>query len=329
MRKTKKDFMQGAKTLIVTCGQVKPKDKVLIIVDDSTKDIGKYLSESAKEITDKTKIIINEQGNMHGTEPSEEIAKAMLEADVIFGVTKFSLAHTNARMNATIKGSKYLSLPDYNLEQLISPALMVDFLEWSQIANKIKKLLDAGEKVNITTQKGTNVILDISDRVSNCCPGFCDKPGMLGSPPDIETNIAPIEYKSEGIFFVDGSIPCKEIGLIEEDIKILLEKGAIKEIDTSIEKGRILRDLLDAKQNPKVKILAEFGIGLNPKAKLCGRMLEDEGCLGTVHFGFGSNATIGGKNNVNFHIDFVIRNPTVTIDYLEIMKEGNLRIKND
>ena len=43
-------------------------------------------------------------------------------------------------------------------------------------------------------------------------------------------------------------------------------------------------------------------------------MLEDEGCAGTIHLGFGSNATIGGRNEVAFHLDFVVRRPSVWID---------------
>ena len=35
-----------------------------------------------------------------------------------------------------------------------------------------------------------------------------------------------------------------------------------------------------------------------------------------VHFGFGSNITVGGKNDVPFHLDFVIKKPDLFIDGL-------------
>lgn len=324
MKKKLEDIKNGAKVLIYTCGNVKSGDEVLIIVDSSTLEVGEYLSEIAKEITDNVKIMLAIQEDMHGVEPADDIAHAMMEADVIFGATSFSLAHTRARINATNKGARYLSLPDYSIEQLSSPALIVDFFQRAKIAEKIKDLLDSGKKIKVITQKGTDINLNISGRLANYCPGFCNKPGMLGSPPDIETNIAPVEDESNGILVVDGSIPCKEIGLITEDMKFKIEYGSIINIDIKPEKIDVLHKLLDT--NPKKRVLAEFGIGLNPKATLCGRMLEDEGCLGTIHFGFGSNATIGGKNNVNFHLDFVIRNPTVIIDETVIMEKGNLLV---
>ncbi len=320
------NIIKGARTLIKFCAKVDSKSKVLIITDNSTKEVGKYLFDEARKITDNITWLTSEQENMHGAEPSDEIVYAMMKASVIFGATQFSLAHTKARMDATEKGSKYLSLPDYSLEQLASPALEVDFLQWAKAAKRIKILLDKGKRARIKTKRGTDIKLDISDRVANYCPGFCDKPGMLGSPPDIETNIAPVEENSEGILIVDGSIPCKEIGLVKDSIRIEIEKGLIKEINTHIDQGKILKNLLDSNVNPKRKVLAEFGIGLNPKAKLCGRMLEDEGCFGTIHFGFGSNAMIGGRNSVNFHLDFVVKEPNITIDEMQIMEKGNLLI---
>ena len=78
--------------------------------------------------------------------------------------------------------------------------------------------------------------------------------------------------------------------------------------------------------NENAYILAECGIGLNPLASLTGKMLTDEGTLGCVHFGFGSNITVGGKNNVPFHLDFVIRRPTLEVDKNVLISNGELCI---
>jgi len=57
-------------------------------------------------------------------------------------------------------------------------------------------------------------------------------------------------------------------------------------------------------------------------------MLTDEGSLGSIHLGFGSNYTVGGKNKVNFHLDFIVKRPDVVIDNkLYLIKNGKLKIK--
>ena len=65
--------------------------------------------------------------------------------------------------------------------------------------------------------------------------------------------------------------------------------------------------ILKSTKNNKSRVLAELGIGFNKKAKLTGMMLTDEGSAGNIHFGFGSNYTVGGKNKVSFHIDIVVK----------------------
>jgi leucyl aminopeptidase (aminopeptidase T) len=77
-------------------------------------------------------------------------------------------------------------------------------------------------------------------------------------------------------------------------------------------------------KDSKKRILAEIGVGLNPIAKLTGTMLTDEGALGCVHFGFGSNYTTGGINRINFHLDFVIKEPSLFIDKKPIIINGKV-----
>ena len=57
-----------------------------------------------------------------------------------------------------------------------------------------------------------------------------------------------------------------------------------------------------------------MGVGFNNQAKICGKMLIDEGSFGTFHCGFGSNSTIGGINEINFHLDFVFYCNEIQID---------------
>src|SRR3989338_6242415 len=314
---------RNARILLDFCASVKPKERVLLIFDGSTRVIEPFLREAAKRATRNVTIEYMTVSIMHCIEPPKNVVRAMGVADVILAVTKYSLAHTTARFRATNRGARYLSLPNYGLKQLAQPSLTVDFLACAEPGKSLKRVLDKASHVLITTKKGTNLELMVKGRVANWAPGYCDEPGMLGSPPDIETNVAPVEHMSRGVIVVDGSIPCEALGLLKESVRLTVADGCITDFDTNAE-GVWLQKLIEEKPDEKRKVLAEFGIGLNPEARLCGLMLEDEGALGTVHFGFGSNATIGGANKTDFHLDMVVKEPTVEVDGVRIMEKGSL-----
>jgi leucyl aminopeptidase (aminopeptidase T) len=68
--------------------------------------------------------------------------------------------------------------------------------------------------------------------------------------------------------------------------------------------------------------VAELGVGTNDRAVLTGRILEDEKILGTVHIAFGNNASMGGTVDVAFHVDGILRRPTLELDGEAILRDG-------
>ena len=87
-----------------------------------------------------------------------------------------------------------------------------------------------------------------------------------------------------------------------------------------------LDKLFDAAGDAGTRVLAECGVGLNQSATLQGIMLTDEGAFGCVHFGFGANATVGGLNDVPFHLDFVMRSASLSVDGRAVLENGELVI---
>lgn len=313
---------KGCDQLVTVCADLKRGEKALIVSDPSTQALGDKLSSAAARVTSHVVHKIAPLADMHGKEPPAEIASAMKKADVIFGITKMSMAHTQARHAATSGGSRYLSLPDYTADLLKRKALYVDFRKITPIADHLAAILTAGKKVNITTPLGTNLTLNISGRKGNSAPGWCYAKGSLSSPPDAEANVPPLETESEGILIVDGSIPCSELGLLSEPIVLQLNGGKAKAVEGR--QAALLEEVFNRRNNDAVRVAAEFGIGLNPQAELIGSMLEDEGCLGTIHIGFGSNSTIGGCNKVPFHLDTIVRDACIYVDDELIFENGQL-----
>jgi leucyl aminopeptidase (aminopeptidase T) len=87
-------------------------------------------------------------------------------------------------------------------------------------------------------------------------------------------------------------------------------------VDATGEAGKQLLDILG---DGNGRILAEFGIGTNNKARLTGNIWEGEKVFGTVHIAFGSHKSFGGKTEAGVHIDCIIKEPVVFIDGVEIL----------
>ena len=306
------------------CGQLKNNEKVLILFDIKTLPIAKIFEKICKKYTGNLILQKIKLEKVHGIEPPKKVSELMSISDLIIGLTSMSIIHTSSRKKASEKGARYLSLPLYNFNILKNKAFRTDFKKIINFAKKIKKIFSNGKKIKVLNNAGTNIILNIKTRHANDAPGICYKKGTVASPPDAEVNIAPIE-NSTGKIVVDGCIPIKKIGVFKKNEKITLEikKGKISKIYGK--KANILRKVYSNQKSEKAKIIGEFGIGLNPNAKMCGEMLVDEGILGTVHFGMGLS-TEGGKNKTPFHLDHIILKPNVFVDSKKIINNGKIII---
>ena len=215
-----------------------------------------------------------------------------------------------------------MSLPDYSLALLAGESLRADFAALRPRAEAAGGAVGPGRHGDGVAAPGSGTVLHDRGPQGELLSGHVRRARRSASPPDAEVNVAPAEDSARGLVWIDGSVPCPEIGLLAEPVGLVLREGRIAELRGPADTVFRLETIFDRLGTPKTRVLAEFGIGLNPHARLSGRMLEDEGCAGTIHLGFGSNATIGGRNDVAFHLDFVVRRPSVWIDGMPLLTEG-------
>ena len=313
--------MKGARILVDICGVVKIGEKVVIATDTDKLQIADIIAKACIERGAEPIVISMIPRKNHGEEPSIPFAVTLREADVVFAVTSFSLFHTNARIEACKKGVRWVNLPDFSMQMLREGGLFVDFHKQRVKAEKIGQILSSGSSVRVITDKGTNIQFSIAGRDAIVESGISDKPGMVNSPPDIECSIAPLEGTAKGKIVIDGSIVLPGLGPLKEDVILRILGGSVTEIEGS-EEAILFKKILKSAQEKEVYNIGEFGIGLNPKCKICGSMLEDEGVYGTIHFGIGDNHTMGGCVEASMHTDVVVKNPTVFIDEKMVIKSG-------
>ncbi|MCR4426018.1 MAG: aminopeptidase, partial [Firmicutes bacterium] len=132
--------------------------------------------------------------------------------------------------------------------------------------------------------------------------------------------IAPVEGTANGVIVVDGAMA--GIGITENPITLEVRDGLVTRI-LGGPAARQLEDLI-APLGAPARNIAELGIGTNDRARLTGRVLEDEKVMGTIHLAIGDNSHFGGKVAVPSHLDGIILSPTLVIDGKSVMVNGEL-----
>ncbi|GAA6390366.1 aminopeptidase [Megasphaera sp.] len=316
------EILKGAEVLLTTCSNCGKDEKIAIVTDPTSYEAAKALYDAAKDFKNKSLLLMDER-NMHGQEPTDLIAAAMLEADVIFGATKFSLFHSNARRKAVEAGARFVNMADYDVDMLKSGGLFADFEKIGETCTKIAEVLEGKKTCTVTSKNGTNFTCSIADRAPNPQYGRSLKKNSSSSPPDIECATCAVENTGNGIIVVDGSIPHPLLGVIKEPIKLTVENSLVTKVEGGKE-AEILKKIWEEANDPNVYNIGEIGIGLNDECDLIGKMLEDEGCYGTLHFGAGDNIGFGGKVKSKYHLDLIIKNPHMSVDGVKILVDGNV-----
>lgn len=321
MKLTKLD--RASEIAIVNCMGAKKKERILVISDCNKKEIGYSLFSNAIRLGYEALYVEMKPGKINGEEPPKQIADLMKQYDVVFCPTTKSLTHTDARREASAQGVRIATFPGITKDVMIR-GLNADYNYISKLSIKLKKILERGKFVRITTSLGTDLSFSIAGRTSYASKGLFHKKGESGNLPTGETFLAPVEGTSNGVFVVDGSMA--GLGLIKNvNLKVEVKDGYA----TKITGGKIatqLNKMLDA-VGKDARNIAEFGIGTNPSAKLSGVLLEDEKVMGTIHIALGNNKSMGGSVNVPIHLDGVVKKPTVYLDNKLLMKEGKLLVE--
>lgn len=295
---------------------LKKDEKVVIITDDRMRREAMPFYEAACIKGNETVFLQFPANYKSGEEPPLIIAQAMKDADVALCITSASLTHTHAKKEAAKTGTRIGTMPGLTLSMLEKGAIEADPDVIEELTAKFTTLLDQASEVKIE-KEGEVLTFSIAERRGIASTGIFREKGQAGNVPSGEAFIAPLETSAYGKLVVDGSIA--QIGKVTEPITLTIEQGRL--IDATGSQGE---DLLTLLGKEKGRVIAEFGIGTNPAARITGVVLEDEKVFGTIHIAFGSNKPFGGETEAGVHIDCVVTSPTVWVDGQLIMENGHV-----
>jgi leucyl aminopeptidase (aminopeptidase T) len=310
--------LAAASEAAVRCLGVGPAEDVLVVYNEAQRPIAESLAAASESVARGVVLLGYPSQTRDGEEPPTAVAEAMAEAAVVFAPTACSLSHTAARLEATARGARVATLPGIT-EAVFKRAMPVDYAELGRAGRRIADELSAASRCRVISPAGTDVILELGGRSAVVDDGDLRGPGAFGNLPAGEAFVAPIEGVAEGVVGFDGSLA--GLGLLDQPLRVELAAG--RAVDAEGEAGKWLLETLDAGGDGG-RLLAEFGIGTNPAARLSGNILEDEKAVGTAHLAFGTNTSFGGTNASSVHIDGMLLEPTIELDGRLLMRDGEL-----
>jgi hypothetical protein len=316
-------LIDGARIIVGSWMKLCKNEKLLILFDQ------KYLEEA--ESLAACALEAEALPTLQGLEeivadPARKAAFAdlLMQYDAAIGASDFSLITTRHVIKATRTGTRFLSLPLVTLNgqsMLTYDFIREDPYETKAMAECLIPIFEANDSIHVTSEVGTDIWFRYQNRKTSSLYGLADEPGKIASA-SFEIYIPIEEDQTHGRLILDGSMG--QIGLVHETVTIDYQNGHMTKIQDNAE-GKRLGNYVNKFNDERMRVTAEFGLGLNKLSRLVGNCyIEDESAYGTFHIGHGRNLSLGGQQDAAGHFDLVMRDPTIFVGDVEIMRRGEL-----
>ena len=219
--------------------------------------------------------------------------------------------------------------PGVTLESFIR-TVPIDYAELGRRCAAVNVILDCAVSVQVSAPSGTNITLGLRGRKARADDGAFSAPGRGGNLPAGESFISPENGTAEGIIVFDGSISLHNRDIIiNEPIHCTVSGGRLCGVSGGADARALMETITIAEQDSlnyeksgrlpagqgkiyakNARNIGELGIGLNPRARVTGSMLEDEKAFHTCHFALGHNYDNDAPALI--HLDGLVKNPTIT-----------------
>ncbi len=306
------DPRRTAALLLGKLGRLRPGSRMLLLHDQHTVHHVELLRQASEALGGICSVMGFHARPGHGVELPPEVGKAMLGADLIVGLTRGNITHTQARREAQAKGAHVIALPECDGEDFFElPGWSADFDVLAPEIEAVANALSLARLAHVTSEDGTDLQMSLEGRKGRALTGFVNRHD-ISTGYGLEASIAPLEGTAHGVIVVNESIP--GVLVIGDDrIIIEIEKGYAVRISGGANADRFRR-FLDEFADPEIFNLAELGIGMNPECVPDGRMLTDENVYGNVQLALGTSAYIGGTVKAAAHYDTISRANRIVLD---------------
>lgn len=310
-------LLQAAEKAIKQSLVLKEGEQFLLVTDKQKLEIAEALAYWARGVGAETTAYLMTETLRPITRPTALFQLLCTKASAMAYMLDARIEEKPFRgymVKAGVANSRVCMMPGLT-KDMMERLVNIDFRELAEFGFKIIDILEESEDVLVENREGTSISFSVKGRRwKNDCGDISQK-GMHGNLPAGEVFTAPVEESFTGrlaICLIDDKIG-RGVMEFEKGRLVSYEGKGIEEIVSNIG------------SDDTGRIIGEFGIGTNRRAKICPVMLEAEKAFGTVHFAIGDSYGMG-ENTSAHHYDALVDEVSIRSNGEYIVRNGKFLI---
>ncbi len=317
------ELARAAYKAVSSCARLKPGENVLVLADSI---VDRYLvdafANAAYALGGETQVMVFGTRPEINREPPKAVAAAMAASDLVLDLITQYIIHTYTYRKVREGGTRILCGTGITEDMVIRMVGGVDYNVLVERGQRLRALFAAAGELRVHTGDDAVLTMSLAGRPPILRDGLLDGPGDLDYLPGAQLSMAPVEETINGEIVVDGSA-YPPVGLLDAPLRLTFEKGRMVKVQGSGQ-AALWKGWLEHFDDPKMLCLAHISVGLNPAARLCGNILEDERIAGCFVIGMGSQMEYfqGTVGKASSHSDVVAVRPDIYLDGETIVTDG-------
>jgi len=324
----------GARNAVRVCLRVQASEKVTVITDEVSLEIGAALVRELEEVGCRYQTWVLEDVAVRPlTDLPLAIAEDLESSQVSIFAVQAQTDELKSRMQMTdmVNRRKIRHAHMVNInKRIMLEGMRADFQKVDRLSVKVLETVRKAKQIRAKTPAGTDLVADLNPNYRWVKTSGIISPEKWGNLPGGEVFTTPGEVN--GTFVIDGVVGdylCAKFGDLKSNPLTIQVKG--NRVIAAHSANKELKDdfwaYTHADENSNR--VGEFAIGTNIELKdVIGEILQDEKYPG-VHIAFGNpyGAHTGAEWYSSTHIDVVGRNFDIWVDGRQIMRGGQFLIE--
>lgn len=311
MKMTK--LLKAAEKAVKQSLRLRKGEKFLLVTDKEKMEIAEAFAYWAKKIGAETTTYLMTDTLRPITQPTRLFIEMATKATGIAYMLDARIEEKPFRgymVKTGMEHSRICMMPGLT-KNMMERLVNIDFKEMDTFTQKVIKALKDTDDVLVENPEGTRIQFSVKGRKWANDNGDISRKGMHGNLPAGECFTAPVEKSFSGKLVVSLIDDKLGHGVME------FEKGRLVGFSG---KG-IAAVIQNIGKDETGRIIGEFGIGTNRKARITANMLEAEKAFGTAHFAIGDSYGMG-KNRSQHHYDALVDKISIRAKGKTIVKDG-------